>query len=579
MNSRSPRRKYVSILLCAVTLLELVDKTTFGFNTESSQEQESKRFSLFYKVKEGEALTGHIISVHQTRNVLECGHKCLSNPECASFNFEIQESRSLSICELNNVSSISSNNKLKRKDSFAYYELLTPKERPKQQITGFYPTTSNIMTKTTTTRGTQEVSTSQYQAVTPASKVPSIQPATTAAPELVDKTTFGFNTESPQEQDSKRFSLFYKVKEGEVLTGHIISVHQTRNELDCSHKCILNSKCASFNFEIQQSRFLSICELNNVSSISPNHKLKRKDSFAYYEPLPPKERPKQQIPVTGFYPTTSNIIMETTTTRGTQEVSPTQDQATTPASRVPSTQRATTATPGKYYIGLNDLQGTGTYNWVDGTNASFTNWNTGYPRDGKELIDRQAFGANTDSPQGHESKRFSLFYKVKEGEALTGHIISLHQTRSELDCAHKCLLNSKCASLNFEFQSSRTLSTCEINGMSRTSSTIKLQRRDGFAYYEPIAKLIQEKEIDTSHSQIQQGEYYIGLSDLQGTGTYKWADGTNVSFTNWNTGFPKGGRAVVMKMSRGNSDNGKWLTRNQNDYLQFICECPDGPCA
>ena len=43
----------MSILLCAVTLLELVDKTTFGFNTEYPQEQENKRFSLFYKVKEG----------------------------------------------------------------------------------------------------------------------------------------------------------------------------------------------------------------------------------------------------------------------------------------------------------------------------------------------------------------------------------------------------------------------------------------------------------------------------------------------------------------------------------------------
>lgn len=99
----------------------------------------------------------------------------------------------------------------------------------------------------------------------------------------------------------------------------------------------------------------------------------------------------------------------------------------------------------------------------------------------------------------------SEFILILSGEALTGHIISLHQTRSELDCAHKCLLNSKCASLNFEFQSSRTLSTCEINGMSRASSTIKLQRRDGFAYYEPIAKLIQEKEIDTIQSPIQQG--------------------------------------------------------------------------
>ena len=51
MNSRSPRRKFV--FLCCVTLLELIDKKTFGINMDSPQGQESKRFSLFYKVKEG----------------------------------------------------------------------------------------------------------------------------------------------------------------------------------------------------------------------------------------------------------------------------------------------------------------------------------------------------------------------------------------------------------------------------------------------------------------------------------------------------------------------------------------------
>ena len=72
------------------------------------------------------------------------------------------------------------------------------------------------------------------------------------------------------------------------------------------------------------------------------------------------------------------------------------------------------------------------------------------------------------------------------------------------------------------------------------------------------------------------GEYFIGLNKLQGT--YKWADGTAASFTNWNTGFPQDGKGVVM-MLNGNSDNGKWQTRNQNDALRFICECPDGACA
>ena len=51
MNSRSPRRKFV--FFCCVTLLELIDKKTFGINKDSPQGQESKRFSLFYKVKEG----------------------------------------------------------------------------------------------------------------------------------------------------------------------------------------------------------------------------------------------------------------------------------------------------------------------------------------------------------------------------------------------------------------------------------------------------------------------------------------------------------------------------------------------
>ena len=130
----------------------------------------------------GVALTGHIISVHQNRTGLDCSHKCLSNPKCASFNFEIQQSRSMSICELNNVSRMSSNNKLKRRDSFAYYEPLTPRQRPKQEIAAFRPTTSNLITEAATTQGRQEISTSQGIAATPASGVPSTQPATTAAP-------------------------------------------------------------------------------------------------------------------------------------------------------------------------------------------------------------------------------------------------------------------------------------------------------------------------------------------------------------------------------------------------------------
>ena len=105
-----------------------------------NQETVTEEHSIFIFL--GNALTGHTISVHQTRSELDCSHKCLSNPKCASFNFEIQQSRSLSACELNNVSRISSNDKLKRNDSFAYYEPITSMERPTQEITAFTPTRS-----------------------------------------------------------------------------------------------------------------------------------------------------------------------------------------------------------------------------------------------------------------------------------------------------------------------------------------------------------------------------------------------------------------------------------------------------
>ena len=134
---------------------------------------------------------------------------------------------------------------------------------------------------------------------------------------------------------------------GKALSGHVISVHQASSEIACTHKCLSNPKCASFNFEIQQSRSFSTCELNAVSGTSPYNELKSRHGFAYYEPLTPRERPKQQITV--FSPTTSNLITEETTTQSTQEVGPTQDQATTPASRVRSTHPTTTAAPGKWF--------------------------------------------------------------------------------------------------------------------------------------------------------------------------------------------------------------------------------------
>ncbi|XP_044182731.1 aggrecan core protein-like isoform X2 [Acropora millepora] len=281
------------------------------------------------------------------------------------------------------------------------------------------------------------------------------------------------------EINNKCSTLFHKVK-GKALSGHVISVHQASSEIACTHKCLSNPKCASFNFEIQQSRSLSTCELNAVSRTSPHNKLKSRHGFAYYEPLTLNERPKQEI-------TAFSLIMAASTIQCTQEASPTQDQASTPASRVPSTQPATTAAP------------------ISNCGQQWHAYRSGCLRlfeDYKSWVDANQHCATFNTPGKGNGRLISIF------------------------------------------------------SQDDNNRIVNLRSSQGFS----------------------QGEYYIGLNDLQGTGTYKWADGTNASFTNWNTGFPKGGKGVVMKRN-GNSDDGKWQTKDTNKAMRLICECPDGPCA
>ncbi|XP_068759772.1 uncharacterized protein [Montipora capricornis] len=261
--------------------------------------------------------------------------------------------------------------------------------------------------------------------------------------------------------------------------------------------------------------------------------------------------------------------------------------------------------------------------------------------------------------QGQEDKQSESFYKVTEGEALSGQVILVHQVSSELDCAQKCLLSTKCASYNFEVHCSRSSCTCELNAVSKTSSGDALQRREGFAYYEPVTIQMTQQEFaptpapnivptsvpqqgvvcesgwfncsgrcvrifdqhkQRSHANVYcqgfltpsgdqgslikilseddnnrvvairslasmpQGEYFIGLNDKALEGKYRWVDNTEALYTNWMQGYNQDISAeqnkdcVVMRMNHGDSNNGKWETKECNNNLRFICECP-GQCT
>ncbi|XP_068711105.1 uncharacterized protein [Montipora foliosa] len=228
--------------------------------------------------------------------------------------------------------------------------------------------------------------------------------------------------------DFKRSTLFHKIKEGEALNGHVISVHQVRSELACAHKCHSNHRCASLNFEAQSARSLRTCELNAVSRTSSDKTLQSRDGFTYYEPLTIVKKPQQEI--TTLTPTTSDVLIKTAASTPTETtVSPSVVSTTAAGTKaaycgpdwypykagclrffenhkkwsqandycksssggsgtgrlisilsenenenVTQWWSSLSHSKGHYFIGLNDMAAEGTFQWVDGTDALYTNW-------------------------------------------------------------------------------------------------------------------------------------------------------------------------------------------------------------
>ncbi|XP_068713668.1 aggrecan core protein-like [Montipora foliosa] len=359
----------ISVLLHLTVLLEFVGKKqSFG--------HDFKRSTLFHKIKEGEALNGHVISVHQVRSELACAHKCLSNHKCASVNFEAQSARSLRTCELNAVSRTSSDKTLQSRDGFAYYEPLTIVKKPQQEIATLTPTTSDVLIKTAASTPTE----------------------TTVSPSVVSTTAPGTKAQS--------------------------------------------------------ARSLRTCELNAVSRTSSDKTLQSRDGFAYYEPLTIVKKPQQEI--TTLTPTTSDVLLIKTAASTPTEttVSPSVVPTTAPGTKaaycgpdwypykagclrffenrkewsqandycnassggsgrgrlisilsenenenVTQWWSSLSLSTGDYFIGLNDKATEGSFQWVDGTVASYTNWK--YEKGPKNNKYRNCVGIRMENGQNH----------------------------------------------------------------------------------------------------------------------------------------------------------------------------------
>mgnify|MGYP001796479934 FL=1 len=67
-----------------------------------------------------------------------------------------------------------------------------------------------------------------------------------------------------------------------VLVGSAIATYHVSDELQCSHKCLMDNRCLSFNYGIKTSTKANSCEINSSNELLDRGNLIRSSQFNYY---------------------------------------------------------------------------------------------------------------------------------------------------------------------------------------------------------------------------------------------------------------------------------------------------------
>ena len=83
----------------------------------------------------------------------------------------------------------------------------------------------------------------------------------------------------------------------------------------------------------------------------------------------------------------------------------------------------------------------------------------------------------------NKQKLIVCFSFVRDA-VLTNHVIAKHQVTSVIDCAHRCMRESRCVSFNFEDHSTSPGHLCQINDEKKQNNFESFIGLDGFSYFE-----------------------------------------------------------------------------------------------
>nr|XP_058940386.1 uncharacterized protein LOC131768677 [Pocillopora verrucosa] len=379
----------------------------------------------------------------------------------------------------------------------------------------------------------------------------------------------------------ERSALFQKVKEDEVLEGHVIAKFLVPSELDCLHRCVLSDNCVSFNY--QRLSFKSTrrtCELNDVTLLSSGETLVRRNGYSYKEPI--------DLSYDGDkHRTTSKENRQLELTSSAEEMSSissmTSSSVIVMSKSSLSTLSKTSSPVASMIVSSNALA---TSSMISSplscmiTPSKTTSFVTPSISSSNVLAKSSMISsALTSLPSSHQSVTQTTF-----GITMTSSASLLNST-SGVTTSSITLLSS----------SSQPQADCTGGWYGYRTGCIRFftqpkTRADANSHCKSFMTSNNEKgglikipSVEDNDQVVslapRNGKYYIGLTDTNQEGVYRWKWTTDdATYFNWESGYPQAtniekDRDCVVISTHPDNSYKKWSTVHCTNSWMYICEC------
>ncbi|NXD11888.1 MRC1 protein, partial [Nothocercus nigrocapillus] len=204
------------------------------------------------------------------------------------------------------------------------------------------------------------------------------------------------------------------------------------------------------------------------------------------------------------------------------------------------------------WIGLNDLSTQMYFEWSDGTPVSYTKWLPGEPSHATHAQEDCVLMAGEDGYWADSTCDRKLSYICRRQP--------LQDVSGTMKADPACLKGWERHGFYCYLVGHTPVTFLEAKKACERSNSYLTSVGDRYeqAYLTSLIGLSAEKY------------FWIGLSDMEERGSFKWADGAAVLYTNWNAAMPgKKGGCVVLRT--GNAA-GLWDVQNCEVKAKFLCK-------